>query len=286
MQGLVERLDALYRGATFEGLQLLQFNALKTVAPSPDDLVGRTVIGAERRAKYAIVDLDGPRLVFHLSQGGRVDIEDPPKTTRPKPGVARLHFSDRGHDDDHLDSGGERPSMLIKEFGTERRAGVWLLEATDPGPLVGLGPEPDSDEFADLLLTVDDNRRIHTVLRDQRTVAGIGRGHADDALHRAGISPFASLAKLDDTQRHHLVASVRGVLAEALEHERHRTGGLPTKLGDRFIVHRRHGQQCPAAGCDDTLRRVSFESHEIVYCPSCQTGGKVLADRRLSRLLK
>jgi formamidopyrimidine-DNA glycosylase len=115
-------------------------------------------------------------------------------------------------------------------------------------------------------------------------VAGIGRGYSDDILHRAELSPYASLDKLDDTQRHMLLDATRAVLEEALEIERRRTGGLPTKIGDHFVVHGRYGTPCPVCGGD--LRRVSYESHEVTYCPTCQTGGKVLADRRLSRLIR
>jgi formamidopyrimidine-DNA glycosylase len=134
------------------------------------------------------------------------------------------------------------------------------------------------------VLSGNDRRRVHTILRDQRTVAGIGRGYTDDALHRARLSPYVTLGQLDGEERRRLVESVRDVLAEALEVERRRGGGLPTKLGDHFTVHNRYGQPCPR--CGDDLRRVSFESHEITYCPTCQTGGKVLADRRMSRLVR
>ena len=177
-----------------------------------------------------------------------------------------------------------QPSVLIKEFGTQRKAGIWALAPGDDGPLVKLGPEADSDEAAEWLRTADDNRRVHTILRDQRTLAGVGRGYSDDVLHRAKLSPYASLAKLDAVERDRLVTSLRGILADALEVERHRTGGLPTKLGDHFTVHNRYGTPCPV--CGDDLRRVSYESHEVTYCPTCQTDGKILADRRLSRLIR
>jgi len=177
------------------------------------------------------------------------------------------------------------PDVLVKEFGTERKAAWWVLAPGDPGPLDGLGPEPFSDEFAELIRTGDDKRRVHTMLRDQRTVAGIGRGHTDDALWRAGLSPYATLASLGPEERQRLLDEVRSTLTDAIERERERTGGLSApKLGDKFIVHARYGSPCPR--CDDTLRRVSYESYEVTYCPTCQTGGKPLADRRMSRLVK
>lgn len=271
VQALAERLDALLAGAELEGLDALHFAALKTVAPPPESLLGRTLEDVGRRGKWLRFDLGGPRLLLHLSQGGRVAVEDPPRRTRPRDGVVRLRFRDR-------------PSILVREFGAERRAGWWVLVEGDQGPLGSLGPEATSEAFADLLRRGDDRRRLHTLLRDQRTVAGIGRGYADDILHRARLSPFASLSSLDAERREALGAAVRGVLEEALEAERRREGGLPPKLGDHFAVHGRHGHPCLRCGAD--LRRVSYESHEVTYCPACQTGGKVLADRRMSRLVK
>jgi formamidopyrimidine-DNA glycosylase len=135
-----------------------------------------------------------------------------------------------------------------------------------------------------LVLEGDDNRQLHTLLRDQKVVAGIGRGFADDILHAAMISPFTPLSKLDPQQRRLLLDSVLAVMSQAIERERERSGGLPAKMGDRFTIHNRHGQSCPR--CGDTMRRVSFNSREVTYCPTCQTDGKVLADRRLSRLLR
>ncbi len=275
MQALAERIDEWLRGATFEGYEPLGFSGLKTAVPSPDELVGRTISAVDRRAKYVIVRFDGEpdrRIVFHLSQAGRVDFEQPPKRTKPKGSVVRWRLS------------GDR-AVLVREFGTERKAGWWVLGPGDDGPLASLGPEATSDEFAQWLRTSDDGRRVHTILRDQHTVAGVGRGYADDALHAAMLSPYASLKSLTAEERDRLLAAIVAVLAEGLERERTRTGGLSeNKLGEHFTVHGKAGLPCPV--CGDDLRRVSYESHEVVYCPRCQTGGKVLADRRLSRLVK
>lgn len=271
LQALAERLDGSLRDAILERIHILQFSALKTVSPAPQDVVGRAVAAVGRRGKFLVVDLGGPRLLAHLSQGGRVDVELPPKGTKPHGAVGRLTFSGA-------------PSVLVKEFGKERKAGLWILGEGDDGPLARLGPEPASREFEDLIMRCDDRRRVHTILRDQRTVAGIGRGYSDDSLHAARLSPFATLASLPTDARARLLASIRGVLENALKVERRRTGGLPTKLGDHFTVHGRSGEPCPVCGQD--LRRVSYESYEVTYCPDCQTGGKVLADRRMSRLLR
>jgi formamidopyrimidine-DNA glycosylase len=271
MQALAERLEAALAGAALEGTDALQFSALKTFDPSPDTLLGRSLDGVGRRGKYLVLRFRPERLLIHLSQGGRVDLEDPPKKTKPRGAVLRIRFEGA-------------PSVLVKEFGTERRAGWWVLAETDEGPLAKLGPEPFDDAFAELVLHGDDARRVHTILRDQRTVSGIGRGYSDDILHRARLSPYATLGGLDDRQRRALLDSVNEVLDEGLVAERKRAGGLPTKVGDHFTVHGRYGQPCPRCGGD--LRRVSYESHEVTYCPACQTGGKVLADRRLSRLVR
>ncbi len=271
MQALAERLAEVVGGAEFEGATPISFSALKTFAPAPESLTGRELAGVGRRGKFLVLDFGGPRVLVHLSQGGRVDVESPPKTSRPKFGVVRFRFAGR-------------PSVLVKEYGTERKAGWWVLAEGDDGPLGGLGPEPFSEEFAELILTGDDGRRVHTLLRQQSTVAGIGRGYTDDSLHRARLSPYASLASLGPDERQRLVDAVRSVLTEGLEVERRRTGGLPTKVGDHWIVHGRHGTPCPV--CGDGLRRVSYESYEVTYCPACQTGGKILADRRMSRLVR
>ena len=271
VQALAERLDAALAGAPLERFDLLQFSSLKTVTPRPAELVGCVLSRVGRRGKYLVFELGGPRLLVHLSQGGRADLEDPPKATKPRGAVARLLFAGR-------------PSVLVKEFGRERKAGWWVLAEGDEGPLAKLGPEPDTEAFEQLVLEGADARRVHTILRDQSTVAGIGRGYSDDVLHRARLSPTASLAKLSAEQRRTLLDAVRDVLREALEIERQRSGGLPTKLGDHFTVHGRYGTPCPR--CGEDLRRISYESHEVSYCPACQTGGKVLADRRLSRLVR
>jgi formamidopyrimidine-DNA glycosylase len=272
MQALAERLEEAAGGKTLKRIEPMQFAALKTFDPDPHTLVGRTLVSVGRRGKYLVADFgDGLRVLVHLSQGGRVDIEDVPKTTKGKQNVVRFVFD-----------GG--PAILIKEWGHERKAGWWVLGPGDDGPLVGLGPEATSDEFATWVRTSDDRRRVHTILRDQRSVAGIGRGYTDDSLHRAHLSPYASLASLSAEDRERLLTSIHEVLANGLERERRRTGGLPNKLGDGWVVHNAHGQPCPV--CGTTLQRVSYESYEVTYCPTCQTDGKVLADRRLSRLLK
>lgn len=272
IQALAERVGAAVGGAALAGFDLLQFSSLKTVTPRPAELVGHRLDEVGRRGKYLVLGFEGgDRILVHLSQGGRLDVEAPPKMTKPRGAVARFRFTDR-------------PALLVKEFGKERKAGVWALAPGNEGPLEALGPEVLSEEATTFFRESLDPRRVHTILRDQRTVAGVGRGYSDDALHHAKLSPYAALGKLSAEERERLIEGLHAILVDALELERRRSGGLPTKIGDHFTVHGRWGQPCPRCGAD--LRRVSYESHEVTYCPDCQTGGKILADRRLSRLLR
>jgi formamidopyrimidine-DNA glycosylase len=272
IRALAERLDEVARGATFAGADVLQFSSLKTYAPRPDELAGATIAGVQSHGKFSVIRFDdGRRLLFHLSQGGRVDVESPPKRTKPRGSVVRIRLADR-------------PSILVKEFGTQRKAGWWVLAPGDEGPLAKLGPEVMSPEADAWLRGSDDNRRVHTILRDQRTLCGAGRGYSDDVLHEARLSPTTQLAKLTPEERERLVEAIHVIFDAALEAERGRTGGLPTKIGDHFTVHNKSGEPCPR--CGEDLRRVSYEGFEITYCPSCQTGGKRLSDRRLDRLIR
>jgi formamidopyrimidine-DNA glycosylase len=278
MQALSERLSESFVGSTLREARMLGFTALKTVSPEPVELFGHTLTGVARRAKYLVFtfDDDGPRIVLHLSQAGRLDIEEPPKVTRPRGSVARFIF-----DGDPLDH-----AIFIREFGTHRKAAWWVLSAENDGPLEGLGPEPFTAAFSQLILTSSSNRRLHSDLRDQHVMSGIGRGWGDDILHDARLSPFGSLGALNAMERTRLIQSVDKVLGQALAAERTRKGGLSeSSLSGRFAVHGRFGEPCPLP-CGDTLARVSFESYEMTYCPNCQTKGRILADRRMSRLLK
>ena len=282
MQALSERLNALLAGTTLFRADVLGFSSLKTYAPPPDSLLHHRLVSVDRRAKYLVWTFDdGVRIVLHLSQAGRLDVEQPPKQTRPRGAAVRLVFG-RGS------AAFEEPGIgvLMREYGTQRKASWWVLPPEEEGPLAGLGPEPGSEAFAELIRTSNSKRRLTTDLRDQHVVAGIGRGWGDDILHRAHLSPFASLGTLTAQQRESLLSAATSVLEEALDLERTRRGGLSeAKLGGRFKVHGRAEELCPS-GCGDALRRVSFESYEMTYCPTCQTGGRQLADRRMSRLLK
>lgn len=282
MQALSERLGAVLVGATLRRADLLGFSSLKTYAPSPTSLFNHQLTSVSRRGKYLVWEFDdASRIVLHLSQAGRLDLERPPKITRPRGSAVRFVFAG--------DEAGLDPAsvgVLIREYGTQRKAAWWVLAPGDEGPLGGLGPEANNAAFAELIRTSDSRRHLTTDLRDQHVVAGIGRGWGDDILHRARLSPFASLHSLNAEERERLLSATNSVLTEALDLERGREGGLSeAKLSGRFKVHGRAEEPCPA-GCGQTLHRVSYEDYEMTYCPRCQTNGRVLADRRLSRLLK
>lgn len=268
MRALAERVSDAFGGSTLERIDVLSFSSVRTVHPFPE---GQPLNSTAQRGKYMIWNFSTAKIAIHLSQAGRIEFEPKAKKTRPKGAIARFVFADG-------------TAMLFREFGTERKAGWWVLDPDDPGPMQKLGPEPFTKDFDKFILETDDNRRVHTLLRDQKTVSGMGRGYTDDALHEAGISPMVSLAKLDAAQRQKLLDAIYAVLNRGLEHERARTEGLPNKLGDHWTVHGRHGEECPK--CGTTLERVSYESYEMTYCPPCQTEGRKLADRRTSKFLK
>ncbi len=285
IQALAERLDAALAGSVLEAHELLGFASLETAVPPPDDLAGRTLEHVGRRGKYLLLCFSGgARVAVHLSQGGRVDLELPPRTTRPRGALVRFVLRPAAAPRATGATAPPARGLLVREHGTQRRAGWWVLAPGDDGPLATLGPTPADEAFAEALRHDTSRRRLYTWLRDQRVVAGIGRGYADDALHHAALSPFATVASLDAASRERLLGAVRSVLADALDAERGRSGALSAaRLGDRFAVHGRVGGPCPR--CGQTIRRVSFDSYDVAYC-TCQTSGKVLADRRLSRLLR
>lgn len=273
MAALAERLDALVVPARLERVDVLSFSSLKTASPAHSSLVGRRLEAVSSRGKYVVLVFEsGLRSMLHLGQSGRVRLEPGGRSSRPRGGVVRLAFEDR-------------PAVLAVEASRERRAGWWVLGPGDDGPLTTLGPEATSDEAADRIRRSEAPRQLHPWLRDQHELAGIGRGYADDICNRARLSPFAVLGRLGAGERERVVAAVSEVLSGALRRERGREGGLEEgDLGERFAVHRRAGLGCPQ--CGTKLERVSFASTEIAYCPDCQCNGRVLADRRLSRLLR
>jgi formamidopyrimidine-DNA glycosylase len=242
---------------------------LKTFDPPLGALEGRRFEGAQRRGKWLLFPTDDGELQLrvHLMSAGRIRVI-PSGGKGPKTPAFRLR----------LENGAE---LVLTEAGSKKRAGVWLEkpEQTE-AELAHLGPEAidvDATQLREIL--AGDNRRLHSLLRDQRALAGIGRAHANEILHRAKLSPFALSSKLTDGEIETLADAIRDDLTRALEL---RIAGKGDK--DVYLVHRRLGEPCPR--CGDPLRQVDYEEHTVFYCAACQTGGRILKDRRMSRLLR
>ena len=278
-----ERLSAAFAGASLARFEPLHPAVLKTFDPRPAAAAGKVLRSVGHRGKYLLLrfgddggggESDGPGAVFvvHLMQAGRLR-RDAKQVRKPRGGMARWTFADGS-------------ALLLTEAGTERRAGVWLI-AGDPAsvePLARLGPDAHSmsrDELAQRLAAASE--RVHGFLRDQSHLAGIGRLLANEVLHTARISPFANTARLDAEAVDRLHAAIdssitRGLAAERALEDMGRSKDRPND------VHHRVGQPCPA--CADTVRSVEYRRYRVAYCPTCQTGGKVLADNTTSRFLK
>lgn len=282
IQAHAERLTETFGGLVLERFEPITFTALKTAVPDPNGAVGLTLAGIGRRGKHMLIRFAPPgaqddptaglTFVVHLMQGGRL-VPDEKMSRKPRSGIARWRFEDA-------------PALLLTEAGTERKAGVWVIEG-DPltqEPLDHLGEDADHvdrETFAEALASK--NQRVHGFLRDQHGVSGLGRMLANETCHRAKLSPFAMSAKLsaDDVDR--LYAAMGDCIADALAHER----TLPemSRTADRpGSVHRRKGEACPV--CGDEVRAVEYSRYEVDYCPRCQTDGKVLADNTTSKFLK
>jgi formamidopyrimidine-DNA glycosylase len=274
LQAHAERLDQRYAGATLKRFVPLTFTALKTASPPAADAHGHELVFVGRRGKHLLFDFGTLTFVVHLMQGGRVKEEPPGKQPpRPKTGVGRWEFDDGR-------------SLLLSEAGTERRAGVWAIEGDPEGqpPLKGLGPDADlvdPPHFVELLHAHP--MRLHGWLRDQRILAGIGRRLANEICHRAKLSPFASTGKLTAADAEAIVEAVHACINESLAYERGRDN-MSSSADRPGAVHHREGETCPV--CGDTIRAVEYKAYEIDYCPTCQTGGKVLADNTTSKFLK
>jgi formamidopyrimidine-DNA glycosylase len=275
VQAHAERLTAALAGTALTAFEPLTFTALKTYSPPPEAAKGRALGGVGRRGKYLLLRFPGePPLTFvvHLMQGGRLK-PDTGKSKKPRNGLARWRF-DNGE------------TLLLTEAGTEHRAGVWVV-ADDPlvqVPLDHLGPEADAiDDWQMAELLAAHPMRLHTFLRDQRILAGIGRRLANEVCHRAKLSPFAATKKLGDTGAAAVVAAIRDAVAEGLAFEREQSE-MVASAERPGAVHHRTGDPCPV--CGDTIREVAYRDYTVHYCATCQTGGKVLADNTTSKFLK
>lgn len=269
VEAWVRELDAPVRRAPIASARAEHVATLKTFDPPPSVLAGRSLAGGERRGKNLLFPVAEQDLVLrvHLMSAGRLRYH-PPGGKPPKTSMFRITFEDGGQ-------------LVLTEAGKQRRAGVWIVRAATLEEDLGhLGPDAlalDAATLAPILRA--ERRQLHPLLRDQRALAGIGRAHANEILWRAQLSPFRLSPDLSDDEVSRLASSIEEDLQRALALREQGKGDDTV-----YLVHGRFGQPCPR--CGDTLRRVDFEEHTITYCPTCQTGGKLLKDRRLSRLLK
>jgi formamidopyrimidine-DNA glycosylase len=272
----VRRLHAALSGAEIASARAPGINTLKSFAPPLDALVGRQIDVVRRRGKQIIVEAGGElALLMHLMSAGRLQLFDRPATPRDR--TSRL-----------LVATADGRELRLREFGTKQAAWVKLvaLEALEEEEaLTRLGPEAWPQPPSDLAARLAEPRPLHAALRDQRVIAGIGRSWVDEILWTARLSPFKRGADLDAQELATLSEAIASTLDGALEHyERTIALPIPDKLPMPLLIHRHEGEPCPR--CATQLAAVSYEDYVMSYCPSCQTEGRVLKDRRLSRLLK
>jgi formamidopyrimidine-DNA glycosylase len=262
-------LDPLVKAFPIEKAGPAHIATLKTFDPPLSALEGEGLLGARRQGKRLLFPTDDEELVLmvHLMSAGRIKYV-PTGAKGPKTPAFRLRFAD----------GGE---LVLTEAGPKKRAGVWLLRPDAlAAELAHLGPEADELTVEQLAaIAHGESRRLHAALRDQRLIAGIGRAYANEILHAAKLSPYGLTTQLDDGQLARLHAAIVSELARGLEL---RLGGAKDDMVYR--VHRKLGEPCHV--CGTPIAQVDFEEHTIFYCPTCQTDGRVLKDRRLSRLLR
>ncbi|MEV6206326.1 DNA-formamidopyrimidine glycosylase family protein [Kitasatospora sp. NPDC051914] len=278
VQALAERMAEACAGRSVARVDVLSVQVLKTFDPPPQALHDRTVAGVGRHGKFLDLTADGgPHLVLHLARAGwvhrRASFPAKPPSRRG-PLALRLVLDDGSGFD-------------VTEQGTTKRLAAYVV--ADPALVPGiarLGPDAlavTEEELARLASGA--RQRLKTFLTDQAVLAGVGNAYSDEILHRAGLSPYALAASLKPGQTAALHAALRAVLGEALEHARAvPADGLKAEKRAGLAVHGRAGEACPV--CGDTVRSVDFADSSLQYCPTCQTGGRILADRRLSRLLK
>ena len=269
-------IGAAVAGARIESALTPGINALRSFDPPLSSVEGATITGVGRRGKLFVIGVEGElSLLVHLMSAGRLQLYDTRASLRDR--TARLLL--------RLDDGRE---LRLREFGTKQAAWVKLYRDGDldaDEQLATLGPEAWPDPPADLRGLLRVARPLHALLRDQRVIAGIGRSWVDEILHAAQLSPFKRGSDLSEAEAGRLRGAIVAELGRAIAHyEAELTLPIKDKLPMPLTVHRRQGEPCPR--CGDELEAVFFEDYVMSYCPTCQTDGKLLKDRRLSRLLK
>ncbi len=269
------RLDAALSGAQVESALAPGVNALRSFDPPLAELEGQRFLWVRRRGKLFVLELDGGlSLIVHLMSAGRLQLFDSRASLRDRTSRLLVRLTD----------GRE---LRLREFGTRQRAWVKLMRTPaldDDETLLSLGPEawPAPPPLLELL---DQPRPLYALLRDQDVIAGIGRSWVDEILHTAMLSPFKRGSDLEPDEAERLRDAIVSRLGDAIGHyEQVISLPIPDKLPMPLTVHRHQGEPCPR--CGDRLEAVFYEDYVMCYCPACQTEGKVLKDRRLSRLLK
>jgi formamidopyrimidine-DNA glycosylase len=280
VESLARFLTTRIGGRTVTRAELASLSALKTYDPPLSAVVGSTVTDVGRTGKYLLINLTGatPLVVaLHLARGGWVQWRETLTPARPKPGKGPLALRVGLDDGSGFD---------VTEQGTEKRLGIWVVR--DPAEIervARLGPDPLAPGFELGPVLAGRRAQLKGVLTDQSVIAGIGNAYSDEALHIARLSPFRMASTLTPEEVERLQAAITLVLSDAVERSRDLpAAGLKAEKRSGMRVHGRTGEPCPE--CGDTVREVSFATTSLQYCPTCQTGGKPLADRRLSRLLK
>ena len=269
VEAWVRKLDPLIAAAPIEHAGPAHIATLKTADPPLSTLAGRGLAGARRRGKNLLFPTKDGELVVrvHLMSAGRVRYLAP-AAKGPKTPMFRLRFADGGQ-------------LVLTEAGKKKRAGVWLVTPAQLDSDLGhLGPDAlDLDRAMLAEILGRERRQLHPLLRDQRAIAGIGRAHANEILLRARLSPFKASTELSPTEINQLTDAIHADLERALALRERGKGDK-----DVYVIHNRLAEPCPQ--CGTPIARVDFEEHTIYYCPNCQTGGRQLKDRRLSRLLR
>jgi formamidopyrimidine-DNA glycosylase len=281
VEALADHLRRHAAGLTVGRIDVAALSVLKTFDPPPTALHGRQVTGANRWGKFLGLEVGALHLITHLSRAGWLRWSDKLSPLPLKPGKGPIALRV------HLGTPGEAPGFDLTEAGTQKRLAVYLVD--DPAKVPGiaaLGPDALSLNREALCEVLKGNGgRIKTVMTDQKVIAGIGNAYSDEILHVARLSPFATAGKLTDPQLDALHDAMITVLTDAVSRSvGQQAATLKGEKRSGMRVHARTGLPCPV--CGDTVREVSFVDKSFQYCPTCQTGGKVLADRRMSKLLK
>lgn len=281
VEALADHLRRYAVGCTIGRIDVAALSVLKTFDPPPTALHGQQVTGAHRWGKYLGLQAGELFLIAHLSRAGWLRWSDQLAAAPLRPGKGPIALRV------HLGVPGQAPGFDLTEAGTQKRLAVWLVDDPVKVPgIVTLGPDAlaiNAEELAELL--AGNTGRIKTVLTDQKVIAGIGNAYSDEILHTARLSPFATAGKLSTDQLTALHGAMHAVLTDAVTRSvGQQAATLKGEKRSGLRVHARTGLPCPV--CADTVREISFADKSFQYCPTCQTGGKVLADRRMSRLLK